>query len=79
MLCTGYNCGRTQDEEKNGYKGADLGRELQHLMEREQFDPPKSFREKAPIKDESGPEEAGCTVPNKTFGRTLLPVKHLNW
>ena len=48
-------------------------------MEREQFDPPKSFREKAPIKDESGPEEAGCTVPNKTFGRTLLLVKHLNW
>jgi hypothetical protein len=32
-------------------------------MEREQFEPPKSFREKAPIKDESGPEEAGCTVP----------------
>ena len=47
-------------------------------MEREQFEPPKSFREKALIKDESGPEEAGCTAPNKTFGRTLLPVKHLN-
>jgi hypothetical protein len=55
-----------------------FGRELQHLTEREQFEPPKSFREKAPIKDDSGHEEAACTVANKTFGRTVLPVKHLS-